>query len=156
MIKKYKKLPVVVEAVQLREDTLTELYDFLDITNKGCFQDCGHGIDPEDGKFKITTLEGVHVAKINDYIIKGVKGEFYPCKPDIFEMTYNEVKEESDFKRTIEDLEEEFSEDFTEAMKDAYLWGTGYMYVKKDSFMPHYLPINEAEEIINKYIPLEK
>jgi hypothetical protein len=88
---KFRKRPVIIEAVQIRQDTLAELYDFLNITNKGCFQDCGHGIDPEDGKFKITTLEGVHTANMNDYIIKGVKGEFYPCKPDIFKLTYEKV-----------------------------------------------------------------
>ena len=38
---------------------------------------------------KIFTLEGSHMASVGDYIIKGVKGEFYPCKPDIFEMTYD-------------------------------------------------------------------
>jgi len=84
----FRKKPVEIEAIQLRSDTLIELYDFLGITNKGSFLNCGHGIDPTDGKFKITTLEGVHIAEINDWIIKGVKGEFYPCKPDIFEMTY--------------------------------------------------------------------
>lgn len=45
------------------------------------------------GKLKIKTLEGVMTADIGDYIIKGVNGEFYPCKPDIFEKTYEEVKE---------------------------------------------------------------
>lgn len=90
---KYRKKPVVIEAIQLRQDTLTELYDFLEITGKGSFLDCGHGIDPTDGKFKITTLEGVHVANIDDYIIKGLKGEFYPCKPDIFEASYEAVEE---------------------------------------------------------------
>lgn len=90
---KYRKKPVIIEAVQLKDDTLTELYDFMGITDKGSFLDCGHGIDPTDGKFKITTLEGVHTAKIGDFIIKGVQGEFYPCKEDIFELTYELVNE---------------------------------------------------------------
>ena len=88
---KFRKKPVIIEAVELRQDSLSELYEFLDITNKGCFLDCGYGIDPTDGQFKITTLEGIHTASIGDYIIKGVKGEFYPCKPDIFKLTYEEV-----------------------------------------------------------------
>lgn len=87
---KYVKKPVVIEAVQLTEHTLTELYKFLDIEKKGSFLDCGAGIDPTDGKFKITTLEGVMVADMGDYIIKGIKGEFYPCKPDIFKASYDE------------------------------------------------------------------
>ena len=85
---KFRKKPVVIEAVQLRRDTLEELYRFMGIEGKGCFQDCGHGIDPEDGQFKITTLEGVHTARVGDWIIRGVNGEFYPCKPDIFAATY--------------------------------------------------------------------
>jgi hypothetical protein len=43
------------------------------------------------GKMFIGTLEGPHQASVGDYIIKGVKGEFYPCKPDIFEATYEEI-----------------------------------------------------------------
>lgn len=45
-----------------------------------------------DGGLVIKTLEGEHIATIGDYIIKGVKGEYYPCKPDIFEMTYELIK----------------------------------------------------------------
>ena len=44
------------------------------------------------GGLIIKTLEGEHLASIGDYIIKGVKGEFYPCKPDIFEQTYEQLK----------------------------------------------------------------
>jgi hypothetical protein len=46
----------------------------------------------EEG-LKIFTLEGSHLATIGDWIIKGVKGEFYPCKPDIFDQTYLIVEE---------------------------------------------------------------
>ena len=42
----------------------------------------------------INTLEGLMMANVGDYIIKGVQGEFYPCKPDIFEQTYEEVADE--------------------------------------------------------------
>lgn len=42
----------------------------------------------KDGELYVKTLEGVHHASVGDYIIKGVKGEMYPCKPDIFEATY--------------------------------------------------------------------
>ena len=48
-------------------------------------------IGEEDVVMKIETLEGTHSANRGDYIIQGVKGELYPCKPDIFEMTYEEV-----------------------------------------------------------------
>ncbi len=92
---KFRKRPVVIEAVQLRKDNLDEVYDFLGIMVLPKYSDAfflyGHGIDPSDGKFKITTLEGIHVANIGDWIIKGIKGEFYPCKSDIFEATYEFV-----------------------------------------------------------------
>ena len=45
-----------------------------------------------DQELRIQTLEGSMIASVGDYIIKGVKGEFYPCKPDIFEMTYEKYK----------------------------------------------------------------
>lgn len=47
----------------------------------------------KDGEFKIKTLEGVMVAEIGDFIIKGINGEFYPCKPDAFVKTYEKVEE---------------------------------------------------------------
>ena len=50
------------------------------------------GIDPEDGQFKLTTLEGVMTVSVGDWIIRGIKGEYYPCKDDIFTATYEEVQ----------------------------------------------------------------
>ena len=89
--RKFCKRPLIIEAIQFNQYTLDEIYEFLNITGKGSFLDCGHGIDSTDGKFKITTLEGVHVVDIGDWIIKGIKGEFYPCKQDIFYATYKLV-----------------------------------------------------------------
>jgi hypothetical protein len=86
---KFRKKPVTIEAVQLTRESVQECYDFIGA--KGNFPECGMGIDPKDGQFKITTLEGVHIANVFDWIIKGVNGEFYPCKPDIFEKTYELV-----------------------------------------------------------------
>ncbi len=78
---RYRKLPVEVEAVQFTPDTLSELAGFLG-------NDLGYSMD---GALLIDTLEGVMSAKPGDFIIKGVAGEFYPCKPDIFEATYELV-----------------------------------------------------------------
>lgn len=88
-IRSFRKKPVVVQAVQLRPTNPDEVLEFMGV--KGSFYDTGYGIDPGDGKFKVTTLEGVHEASIGDWIIRGVHGEFYPCKPDIFAKTYEEV-----------------------------------------------------------------
>jgi hypothetical protein len=90
MVKKFRKKPVVVEAIQLTQYSIQECYDFINPA-KGNFPEVGRGIDPADGKFKITTLEGVMIADVGDWIIKGVNGEFYPCKPEIFEKTYEPV-----------------------------------------------------------------
>jgi hypothetical protein len=89
MIQKFRKKPVVIDAIQLTAETVQECYDFVGA--KGNFPECGMGIDPVDGQFKITTLEGVHTASVGDWIIKGVKGEFYPCKNEIFINTYDSI-----------------------------------------------------------------
>ena len=85
---KYRKKPVVVEAKEFKRENLKELEYFT----KGNLRDvniprCLDGIMTA----KVDTLEGVYTATEGDYIIKGIKGEFYPCKPDIFEQTYEKV-----------------------------------------------------------------
>lgn len=88
-MKRYRKKPVEVEAVQFKDDAevLCELSAFID--NQDLRVDYA---DPENPVLKIETLEGVMKASVGDYIIKGVNGEFYPCKPDIFQKTYEEVR----------------------------------------------------------------
>lgn len=86
MIKQYRKKPVVIEAIQWTGDNLKECYDFM---NK--FMYCS---EPDyEEKIEIETLEGTLEASIDDYIIKGIQGEFYPCKPNIFKQTYEEIKD---------------------------------------------------------------
>jgi len=75
---KYRKKPVVIEALQWNGQNKSEISEFT------------RGI----ASFKkslvyIKTLEGTMTAKIDDYIVKGVHGEFYPCKPNIFQKTYD-------------------------------------------------------------------
>ena len=95
---KYRKKPLVIEAVQLRWDTWSEICDFItlpwgDNGVHGVYDKDGIMTDDSSGKIAliIPTLEGNMKAIENDYIIKGVNGEFYPCKPDIFEKTYEKV-----------------------------------------------------------------
>lgn len=87
MIKKYRKKPVVIESIQLTKENFSEVYKFI-----------GNSCDfyaATDGTFiNIITLEGTLSARIGDFIIKGVDGEFYPCKPDKFAKTYIEVPNE--------------------------------------------------------------
>jgi hypothetical protein len=86
---KYRKKPVEIEAVQLTRRYSDVALDFIGKEN---LSEYNLGEFEEDScYFKIKTLEGDMLASEGDYIIKGVKGEFYPCKPDIFEMTYEKV-----------------------------------------------------------------
>lgn len=87
---KYRKKPVVIEAFQW--DETVEMKDMLIGMGMECGGFSGHVKHPNlCHSLRIKTLEGYHNAKLGDFIIKGVKGEFYPCKPDIFEMTYEAV-----------------------------------------------------------------
>jgi hypothetical protein len=81
---KYRKKPVVIDAVQFDGKHAGNILEFC---NGNAFV-----TQPPMGHYLyIKTLEGDMLVSPNDYVIKGVKGEFYPCKPDIFEMTYEAV-----------------------------------------------------------------
>lgn len=84
MIRKFRKKPVVIEAIQWLGDNFEELENF------GSDRDI---VSNPDGTLTIATLEGNHTAQKKDWIIRGVEGEVYPCKPDIFDQTYEEVDE---------------------------------------------------------------
>lgn len=102
---KFRKKPVEIEAVQLRWDNWGEMCEHADVGElkngkpEGCY------VKPSlDGTrytiiktgdlmgLQIPTLEGTMLAVQGDWVIRGVKGELYPCKPDIFEETYEPVK----------------------------------------------------------------
>ena len=85
MTKKYRKQPVVIEAIQLTNENVVDVLTFCN--NAGNIV----ASNEDEMGISILTLEGTMIANTGDYIIKGVKGEFYPCKPDIFEQTYEEV-----------------------------------------------------------------
>ena len=85
MMRKYRKKPVEIEAVQWTGDNTIEILKFC----PQCFTKPIPGT--EHSELVISTLEGPMKASVKDYIIKGVKDEFYACKPDIFKMTYDEV-----------------------------------------------------------------
>lgn len=78
----YHKKPVVVDVVRWDGDNIAEVLEL-----------CRDGVMFDFPKIQIETLEGTMAADIGDYIIRGVQGELYPCKPDIFEQTYEEVTE---------------------------------------------------------------
>lgn len=92
---KYRKKPVVIEAIQYTGCITNKINEFTNNTirvqdNIGSSED-GEGRPQKYTTVSIPTLEGDHVVSEGDFIIKGIKGEFYPCKPDIFELTYEKV-----------------------------------------------------------------
>jgi hypothetical protein len=83
---KYRKKPVVVEAIQYTGSNIDEVDKFINL---------GEYLY-STGNIVISTLEGDMIANVGDYIIKGVNGEFYPCKPNIFAKTYEKLNNKFD------------------------------------------------------------
>lgn len=84
-MQKFRKKPVVIEAVQLTVENLEVVEAWCNGSIKGL------KLPREQQRIDIQTLEGEMSATIGDFVIRGVKGEFYPCKPDIFAATYDAV-----------------------------------------------------------------
>lgn len=79
---KFRKKPVIIDAIKFTGDNNMAIQQFLgsQLVSNG-----------DIAEILIPTLEGEMKAVVGDWIIKGVKGEFYPCKPDVFEMTYENI-----------------------------------------------------------------
>ncbi len=87
---KFRKKPVVIEAFQFKDmDSYLKICDFA----KLCGVDIYKVFSYDTNKMYVETLEGEMRAVLGDWIIRGIKGEFYPCKPDIFEATYEPAEE---------------------------------------------------------------
>jgi hypothetical protein len=83
MVKCYVKKPVTIEAIQWDGENTKEILGFCD--------ECFSYQKDDIAVLVINTLEGTMKASIGDYIIRGIKGEFYACKPDIFILTYDQL-----------------------------------------------------------------
>lgn len=103
MNKQYRKKPVIIEAELLTKDEngiknclkfMGDTSDFTSQIGADRFHEYCNDLIKENKGLRIKTLESdgeTQIASFGDYIIKGVKGEFYPCKPEIFEMTYEKI-----------------------------------------------------------------
>ena len=91
---KYRKKPVVIDAIQWKGDNLAEIIRFTGLHESAVTMtwDQYESLVAQEG-LKIFTLEGSHMATIGDFIIRGIQGEYYPCKPDIFWATYEKEGE---------------------------------------------------------------
>ena len=87
-MKQYRKRPIVIEAVQFTGKNENEIEWWGG--RKIEIGSYAPGGTPKP-YLRIKTLAGEMIAEVNDWIIRGIKGEFYPCKPDIFKATYEEV-----------------------------------------------------------------
>jgi hypothetical protein len=96
--KRFRKKPVVIEAVQITAE-------WFDGEHPNDLHPLGLVIDPVTRRVEIGTLEGTMYGSEGDWIITGVKGERYPCKPDIFEATYESVGEPAQARLTREAIE---------------------------------------------------
>ncbi|RDW17037.1 hypothetical protein CWR48_15665 [Oceanobacillus arenosus] len=86
---KYRKKPVVIEAFKFYVDPMPDWFMDKVSANEVILMNCNYDrYSIEEAYCKIETLEGTMVGNGGDYIIKGVQGEIYPCKPGIFEKTY--------------------------------------------------------------------
>lgn len=87
-MKYYQQKPIIVEAVQFNDtpESIEEIHEFVNAQITISYE------EPEP-KLIIRTLEGDMKASVGDYIIKGIQGEFYPCKPSIFEQSYLEIQQ---------------------------------------------------------------
>lgn len=83
---KFRKKPVVIEAEHFTAENRNRAFNFITCNAYPDWEK-----DGTNPTIRIETLEGEMIASLGDWIIKGIKGEFYPCKPDIFEATYEAV-----------------------------------------------------------------
>ena len=101
----YRKNPVVIEAFRYAMDSRPDWFD-TKVTSNEIITYVGTDIrDSSQYYCEIKTLEGIMRGNCGDYIIKGVQGEVYPCKPDIFEMTYEIASTSSQTEISDEEIE---------------------------------------------------
>lgn len=98
---RFVKKPVEIEAFQMTRERRWDNSEWPSWLNEAWQREpsegalwCNNDEETEGERLYCGTLEGVHKVDFDDFIIKGIKGEIYPCKPDIFEMTYEEVNDE--------------------------------------------------------------
>ena len=100
-MKQYRKKPVTIEAIQFDGLNPTEIKDFV---GENCEVEIyDNEVTPPVARVVIHTLEGDMEVSKGDYVIRGVKGEFYPCKPDIFEQTYESAETQKELEEAAEE-----------------------------------------------------
>lgn len=138
MNNKYIKKSVEIEAIQWNGINLSEIQEFgkgnldIDIYN--------NGVTPPLVTIEIKTLEGVMKLNENDYLIKGIKGEYYPCKPDIFELTYEKFY-------TLEEVKKEWEEEGFEVICSKERFEAYKQWIERHQKVSHH---TSAKVVIEK------
>lgn len=88
----FRKKPIIIEAFRFTDETKNRVFNWVTTNRRAAFEN--DDFENGDPCMYIDTLEGEMKVSIGDWVIKGVNGEFYPCKADIFEKTYEIVKED--------------------------------------------------------------
>lgn len=120
---KYRKKPVEIEAFKFYVDAFPDWFTDAVTENQVILRNCNYGkYSIDEARCEIKTLEGTMVANGGDYIIKGIKGELYPCKPDVFKATYEEANKPSLLLKMrpsdIDEVIEKFSRKIEETLKE--------------------------------------
>lgn len=140
---RYRKKPVIIEAFKWTGDINQEedpewIIDAIKDGDIRIYEICG--LISSNIYMEIDTLEGTHIANTGDYIIKGIKGEIYPCKPDIFEATYDVVADNKDETLSFEKVLPLIKEG-KKAYRDG--WNGRGMFVVRQKGYPEGIPCNK-------------
>jgi NTP pyrophosphatase (non-canonical NTP hydrolase) len=109
---RYTKRPITVDALEWTGLNHREMFEFLGGDPNGYITQSGDNFYIDHSKVErglvIKTLEGEHIASVGDFIIKGIKGEFYPCKPEIFKASYVSGEPETNYLLELKQLQNQF------------------------------------------------
>jgi hypothetical protein len=137
---KYRKKPVIVEAVHYAGETVV-----MPKWIQQAFKNGTLFYDEDD--LYVETLEGTHHVSVGDYIIQGVKGELYPCKPDIFDKTYEKAVEQG--KTHFEYLKNCTMDEMVQAIYDCTMansWSFNKDGIKRWLKQPHHESVTNCNE----------
>lgn len=154
MVQQFRKKPVVIEAIQFTERSVMQMYKFINGENSvvikndidaGKWEDYERSIIKNGYSFKTLESDGeTQKAILGDWIIKGVNGEFYPCKPDVFDKTYDQVinveQKPNDFEIKPKALES------SSDVEKIYLWDT----INGDDHLEEFDTIEECEKYVKE------
>lgn len=150
IIRQYRKKPVIVEAVQLDNLNVPSVVRWIGQEDKAKMnlesdEAWTLGKAPPIFSVTICTLEGNMKAMPGDYIIKGVNGEFYPCKPDIFEKTYEAVEPTKEENKMINEVTVRWHDGYLEEFKATEVrFGSDLLWMRLEDGKNRHIPLRSV------------